>query len=646
MMNQSQRMAPVGSDKELSDLLDFSMMFPLPVANGKGRPASLAGTQFAGSGLEDRTSSGSWGNSDQNSSSFDPSRTYSEGAHFSESHNSLPSSTFLGPGLGGKGSERSAYATFGRDTSVSALSQAGFLPGELGLSSPGPLSPSGVKSSSQYYPSYPSNPRRRAADSGLDTQPKKVRKVPPGLPSSVYPPSSGDSYSRDAVAYPSAKTPSSTYPSPFYVADGSLHPSAELWSTPSQAGFGPMLADGSSPLPLAPGSNSVGTGAFGGLQQQERMSYQLHGSEVNGTLAAVSSFSSAPGTYGGTSGHTPPVSGAENLMGTRGTAASSSGDALGKALASIYSPDHSSNNFSPSPSTPVGSPQGLPGTSQWPRAGAPSALSPGYDGGLHGLQSKMEDRLDEAIHVLRSHAVGPASDLHGLLPGHGALTTSFPGPMPLGGRHAGLVGGGHPEDGLTSGASLLHNHASLPSQPSSLPDLSQRPPDSYGGLGRAGATVGASEIKREEKDDEENSSVADAEEEKKDLKAPRTRTSTDEVLSLEEKDLRDRERRMANNARERVRVRDINEAFRELGRMCQLHLKSDKAQTKLLILQQAVQVILGLEQQVRERNLNPKAACLKRREEEKVSGVVGDPQLALSAAHPGLGEAHNPPGHL
>lgn len=58
---------------------------------------------------------------------------------------------------------------------------------------------------------------------------------------------------------------------------------------------------------------------------------------------------------------------------------------------------------------------------------------------------------------------------------------------------------------------------------------------------------------------------------------------------------------MANNARERLRVRDINEAFKELGRMCQLHLKSDKAQTKLLILQQAVQVILGLEQQVRGR---------------------------------------------
>ncbi|XP_023210938.1 transcription factor 4-like [Centruroides sculpturatus] len=51
--------------------------------------------------------------------------------------------------------------------------------------------------------------------------------------------------------------------------------------------------------------------------------------------------------------------------------------------------------------------------------------------------------------------------------------------------------------------------------------------------------------------------------------------------------------------------------------MCMMHLKTDKAQTKLNILHQAVEVITSLEQQVRERNLNPKAACLKRREEEK-----------------------------
>ena len=73
----------------------------------------------------------------------------------------------------------------------------------------------------------------------------------------------------------------------------------------------------------------------------------------------------------------------------------------------------------------------------------------------------------------------------------------------------------------------------------------------------------------------------------------------DEDLTPEQKIERERERRMANNARERLRVRDINEAFKELGRMVQLHLKSDKPQTKLLILHQAVAVILSLEQQVR-----------------------------------------------
>ncbi len=78
----------------------------------------------------------------------------------------------------------------------------------------------------------------------------------------------------------------------------------------------------------------------------------------------------------------------------------------------------------------------------------------------------------------------------------------------------------------------------------------------------------------------------------------------DEDLNPEQKAERERERRMANNARERLRVRDINEAFKELGRMCQLHLKSEKPQTKLLILHQAVTVILNLEQQVRGQTLS------------------------------------------
>ncbi|XP_067413676.1 transcription factor E2-alpha isoform X8 [Emydura macquarii macquarii] len=662
MNQQQQRMAAVGTDKELSDLLDFSMMFPLPVANGKNRPTTLASTQFGGSGLDERPGSGSWGAGDQNSSTFDQGRGYGEGAHYGEhrdlsSHSSISSSPFLGSGLVGKSGERASYSAFGRDTGMPGLNQTGFLPSEMGIASPTTLSPTGVKGGSQYY-SYPNNPRRRGADSNIDGQPKKVRKVPPGLPSSVYPSNSGDDYSRDPAGYTPSKPPSTVYPGAFYMPDG-LHNSPDLWtsSTMSQSSYGAMLGGSSAPLPQS--------GGFSSLHQHERMNYQMHSGEVNGGLPSVSGFSSASTPYGVPS-HTPPISGTDSMMGNRGTTAGSSGDALGKALASIYSPDHSSNNFSSNPSTPVGSPQGLAGTSQWPRAGGQGALSPSYEGTLHTLQNKMEDRLDEAIHVLRNHAVGqtaamPANhgDMHSLLgsaPGHsasvGGLSQAFPtSVMPLGNRHSSLVGGSHPEDGLSSNPSLLHNHVTLPSQPSSLPDLS-RQQDTYsgltGGLGRASVSSGTSEIKREEKEDEENTSVADnSEEEKKEMKPSRNRTSsTDEALSLEDKDLRDRERRMANNARERVRVRDINEAFKELGRMCQMHLKTDKAQTKLIILQQAVQVILGLEQQVRERNLNPKAACLKRREEEKVSGVVGDPQMTLSASHPGLGDGHNPVGHM
>lgn len=48
-------------------------------------------------------------------------------------------------------------------------------------------------------------------------------------------------------------------------------------------------------------------------------------------------------------------------------------------------------------------------------------------------------------------------------------------------------------------------------------------------------------------------------------------------------------------------MKDINEAFQELGHMCMVHLKTDKVETKLKILHQAVEVITALEQQVRGR---------------------------------------------
>ncbi|KAL0163447.1 hypothetical protein M9458_042843, partial [Cirrhinus mrigala] len=47
---------------------------------------------------------------------------------------------------------------------------------------------------------------------------------------------------------------------------------------------------------------------------------------------------------------------------------------------------------------------------------------------------------------------------------------------------------------------------------------------------------------------------------------------------------------------------------------------------------------------VPERNLNPKAACLKRREEEKVSS--DGPPLSLAGGHHSMGEASNPMGQM
>uniref|UniRef100_A0A672GS87 Transcription factor 4 n=1 Tax=Salarias fasciatus TaxID=181472 RepID=A0A672GS87_SALFA len=48
-MHHQQRMAALGTDKELSDLLDFSAMFSPPVSSGKNGPTSLGSGHFSGS---------------------------------------------------------------------------------------------------------------------------------------------------------------------------------------------------------------------------------------------------------------------------------------------------------------------------------------------------------------------------------------------------------------------------------------------------------------------------------------------------------------------------------------------------------------------------------------------------------------------
>nr|XP_025969255.1 transcription factor 12 isoform X7 [Dromaius novaehollandiae] len=707
MNSQQQRMAAIGTDKELSDLLDFSAMFSPPVNSGKTRPTTLGSSQFSGSGMDERTGATSWGTSGQSSPSYESSREngslhgkssdlstdieklkpqegFADSPHYSDHlndsrlgpHEGLSPTPFMNSNLMGKASDRGPFPLYGRDTGLPGC-QSSLLRSDMGLGSPGQLSSSG-KPGTPYYPFSGTNQRRRPLHDSpaLDPlQTKKVRKVPPGLPSSVYAPSpSSDDFNRESPSYPSPKPPSSMFASTFFMQDGT-HSSSDLWSSSngmSQPGYGGMLGGSSSHMSQS--------GSYGSLPTHDRLSYPPHSvspTDINASLPPMSSFhrgSTSSSPYVAAS-HTPPVNGSDNILGNRGNGAGSSqtGDALGKALASIYSPDHTSSSFPSNPSTPVGSPSPLTGASQWSRSGGQAPSSPNYENSLHSL-SRMEDRLDrldDAIHVLRNHAVGPSTslsgghgDIHSLLgPSHNgpiaSLNSSYgASSLVTTNRQASMVGT-HREESV----SLNSNHSVLPSTVSGQnTELNHKTQESYralsGGLQSQSVAIGPTEIKSEHKEKDENiheppssdDMKSDDESSQKDIKvSSRGRTSStneDEDLNPEQKIEREKERRMANNARERLRVRDINEAFKELGRMCQLHLKSEKPQTKLLILHQAVAVILSLEQQVRERNLNPKAACLKRREEEKVSAVSAEPPTPHPGSHPGLSETTNPMGHM
>uniref|UniRef100_A0A0A9WB18 Protein daughterless n=1 Tax=Lygus hesperus TaxID=30085 RepID=A0A0A9WB18_LYGHE len=331
---------------------------------------------------------------------------------------------------------------------------------------------------------------------------------------------------------------------------------------------------------------------------------------------------------------------------------------VGKALASIYPTEASASSYSSNPSTPVSSPPPLQTVGGGPpgAAGGPGWQSPPFAPGqppqdvvgpvrtvvavppMH-MGTRMEERLDDAINVLRNHAESqqllahcPPSLYHNtidLANPHGVYTGMPPGEM----DPATAV----KLERLSSANVLMSKFcaekrkdvADCDSKPSSS-DLLVASPGSGGGKG-SGKRVRRYCSSVEDDGDEDQGQKAHREKERRQanniresermLSLSRIVRSDDEATSCSEdpelKAQREKERRQANNARERIRIRDINEALKELGRMCMSHLKTDKPQTKLGILNMAVEVIMSLEQQVRERNLNPKAACLKRREEEK-----------------------------
>nr|CAH7726188.1 unnamed protein product [Callosobruchus chinensis] len=260
----------------------------------------------------------------------------------------------------------------------------------------------------------------------------------------------------------------------------------------------------------------------------------------------------------------------------------------------------SASSYGSTPSTPVSSPPPI-APAAWLAAAAaanhagPTPHSPHYaqpNGAPQGLHmgTRMEERLDDAINVLRNHAesqLGLVGQLpNNLAAAHQMTQLGYPVPPP-------------PDTHLPDPIKVERPTYNTKKR-KEPPDSDTKPSSSVDSIGGQPNATGTASQKT-----------------KRSRRYCPSNTDEDETEDPSNKAVRERERRQANNVRERIRIRDINEALKELGRMCMAHLKTDKPQTKL------------------ERNLNPKAACLKRREEEKAEDgpKLGPGHHLLSTAH-------------
>ncbi|XP_064645674.1 transcription factor 4-like isoform X3 [Lineus longissimus] len=716
-------MNAIGGDKELSDLLDFSaiarqinranvssnqqhwgnpprQMFSPPVSGNamKNGPTTME-SMYANS-FKQQQENNSWNSNNDTNSNYD-NRVYDNQSFINENMHPFVTNNDIPPSLMNKNSDPfSRTFQSSRDNSQGMMNNVPM--------SPESLSPAG-KPGSPYYP-YSGNQKRpidetirgRGAKFPTNAGPKRRKS------GSVYSPSPDD-FGQDSPRYTSPKP--NIYGDSYYV-EGQH--SADPWVSnngmPPTSYSSNMIHSGGGHTP-----SSYNSMHHHNMPPHENTpSYHTmspnhdpaHNMMSPSGLPPMSSFqrSTMPNTT--TYSTSSPTVNGSDIMASRsnqGSASQQTGDALGKALASIYSTDHTSSSYGSNPSTPVSSPPPMSGpTSQWSRPATQSSTSSQFETHLHSLQSRldelhnnpihlmcddeqsrMEERLDDAIHVLRSHAEGQMPGLLGqIMPGmqmlHGPPGSHSNGMMVNMGP--GYSGMGMPPQSMESHMPGSHPSLSDDRAPSNqgtdtvdgFPPVPERPDEQTtdGGIkiekssrtrerdhddvkikpdlksdtkASAGDSSGPPSKRPRQTQNAPDGSQAGADmarmisDRLKDLVSVASfvfdggdddSNKTDEEIdpneSPETKQERERLRRQANNARERVRVRDINGAFKELGRMVTLHLNAnEKPQTKLTILQQAVSVITSLEQQVRERNLNPKAACLKRREEEKSEELPG-----------------------
>ncbi|CAF99581.1 unnamed protein product, partial [Tetraodon nigroviridis] len=141
-------------------------------------------------GLEERTNQASWAPAGESSPSYESSRGFADSPHYGDhlsdsplvSHEALSPAPFINSNIMGK-SERTSFITYERDPGAAGCQ---VVRPDAGLSSPGSVTTG--KANTPLYSYAAANPRRRPLADQLPIdalQTKKVRKVPPGLPSSV-----------------------------------------------------------------------------------------------------------------------------------------------------------------------------------------------------------------------------------------------------------------------------------------------------------------------------------------------------------------------------------------------------------------------------------------------------------------------------